>query len=123
MRERHVFREVEALRRRADRSLVTRLGLEVHVRVVARCADVLRPSFVADSDLDELADPHVTTMAAVELCLAGLWRRTEGGYVITDVDYVAAALAAAEQPRWTRRLGAARRSLWAELNSERFIPL
>lgn len=122
MLERDVSHQVEALRRRPDRSLVTTPALGVHVRVVARSADVIRPSYVTDSELDELADPQVTTMAAVELCLAGLWRRTEGGYVITDVDYIASVLVEAQHPRWTRRLAATCRRLWAERDSERFIP-
>ncbi|OFJ54060.1 hypothetical protein [Mycolicibacterium grossiae] len=123
MRDIDVSREARALRRDPRRSEVTTLALEVHVRAVARSTRSQRPSFVSDADLDAVAPPRVATMAAIELCLAALWRRAEDGYVVTDVDYVARVLVGGhERATWRRPVAAARR-LWATLNSERFIPL
>ena len=125
MRNDDVFREVMALRRRPDTADVTASALDVHARAVARSSESIRPSFVSDADLDAVAPPPVTTMAAIELCLAGLWRRTDGGYVVTDVDYVADVVAHGfrSRRRWRHRVSVALRRLWTELNAERFIPL
>ena len=122
MRERDVFRQVETLRHRDATCLVSGPALEVHARAVAHSSESVRPSFVSDADLDAIAAPQVSTMAAIELCLDGLWRRTDGGYVITDVDYVAEVLADAARPHAWRRLTALGRRVWTELNSDRFIP-
>ncbi|BBY26688.1 hypothetical protein [Mycolicibacterium sediminis] len=122
MRDRDVFRQVETLRHRDATSSVSRPALEVHARAVARASESVRPSFVSDTDLDAIADPRVSTMAALELCLDGLWRRADDGYVITDVDYVADVLADAGRPRAWRTLSTLARRVWIELNSDRFIP-
>jgi hypothetical protein len=125
MRDEDVFREVSALRRRPDTADVTASALDVHARAVARSSRSIRPSFVSDADLDHVAPPRVSTMAAIELCLAGLWRRTDDGYVVTDVDYVADVVAHGfgARRRWRHWASATMRRLWAELNRERFIPL
>jgi predicted PolB exonuclease-like 3'-5' exonuclease len=76
----------------------------------------------ASAGLDAIAPGNVTTMAAVELCLAGLWHRTTngyGGYVIADaelIDHMA-------QVPLLRGFKAVCRRVWRELTSERFIPL
>ena len=45
-------------------------------------------AFIADERLDSVGPGRVTTMAALELCLAGLWYRASDGYVIADLDLV-----------------------------------
>ena len=117
-----VFIEVEALSRRNNLRSVSPLALEIHVRAVGRSVRTANPALISDAGLDAIAPGHVTTMAAVELCLAGLWHRTTngyGGYVIADpelIDHMA-------EVRVLRRFKAACRKVWRELNSERFIPL
>ena len=92
------------------------------MRAVGHSVRTANPAFISDAALDTVAPGHVTTMAAVELCLAGLWHRTTngyGGYVIADselIDHMA-------EVRVLRRFKAACRKVWRELNSERFIPL
>ncbi|MCP9274709.1 hypothetical protein [Mycolicibacterium arenosum] len=122
MRTKTVFTEVEALLCRDEFRYVSPLALEIHVRAVARCVRGANPAFIADTGLDAIAPGPVTTLAAAELCLAGVWHRAGsgyGGYVISDdqlIDHLA------EAPL-LRGLKAACRRWWRELNSERFIPL
>jgi hypothetical protein len=81
---------------------------------------------VCDADLDALGSGHVTTLAALELSLAGLWRRTTDGYVVTDldlVDHLAASPARRAGERWGRVARAAMARCWRVLNSETVIPL
>ena len=121
MRVKSVFTEVETLLCRNKMRDVSPLALEIHVRAVGRSVRTANPAFISDAGLDSIAPGHVTTMAAVELCLAGLWHRTTngyGGYVIADpelIDHMA-------EVRVLRRFKAACRKLWQELNSERFMP-
>jgi hypothetical protein len=122
MRNRTVFTEVETLRSRTKRPSVSALALEIHVRAVARTVRTANPAFISDAGLDAIAPGRVTTMAAVELCLAGLWHRTTngyGGYVIADADLIDHMTV----PSSIRRIKAACRRLWRELNSEKVIPL
>ena len=101
---------------------VSALALEIHVRAVARTVRTANPTFISDAGLDLIAPGPVTTMAAVELCLAGLWQRTTngyGGYVIADTDLIDHMAV----PSVVRRVKAACHSLWRELNSEKVIPL
>ena len=86
-----VFIEVEALSRRNNLRSVSPLALEIHVRAVGRSVRTANPALISDAGLDAIAPGHVTTMAAVELCLAGLWHRTTngyGGYVIADPELI-----------------------------------
>jgi hypothetical protein len=122
MRTKSVFTQVESLLCRDDFRDVTPLALEIHVRAVARSVRTANPAFISDAGLDAIAPGPVTTLAAVELCLAGLWHRTTGGYggyVISDSDLIDHM---AELPV-LRRLKDVCRRWWRELNSERFIPL
>ena len=119
MDDRTVSFEVEALRADRTRPVLSPSALEVHVRVVDVLAHATGTNFIADDRLDTLAPGRVTTMAAIELSLAGWWRRLDGGYVIVDQELIDAM---ARSPRW-RRLGATCRKLWAALNSESVIPL
>jgi hypothetical protein len=122
MRTKTVFTEVEALLCRDELRYVSPLALEIHVRAVARSVRGANPAFISDTGLDAVAPGPVTTLAAVELCLAGVWHRTSsgyGGYVISDdalIDHLS------EVPL-LRKVKAALRRLRQELNSERFIPL
>ena len=45
-----------------------------------------RPGFVSDEYLNAISAE--TTIAAAELCAAGLWRRADGGYEILDHEMV-----------------------------------
>ena len=122
MRVKSVFIEVETLLCRNNFRDVSPLALEIHVRAVGRSVRTANPAFISDAGLDAIAPGHVTTLAAVELCLARLWDRSTngyGGYVIADpelIDHMS------EIPV-LRRIKAAFRRLWQELNSEKFIPL
>lgn len=122
MRTKAVFSEVETLLCRDPFRYVTPLALEIHVRAVARSVRSANPAFISDAGLDAIAPGNVTTMAAAELCVAGIWHRTGGGYggyVIADdelIDHLA------EMPV-LRRIKDVCRRWWRELNSERFIPL
>jgi hypothetical protein len=119
MDDRLVFFEVEALRADRSRPVLSPASLEIHVRVVDHLAHTTRSNFIADGRLDGLAPGPVTTMAAIELSLAGWWRRLDGGYVIVDQELIDAM---SHSPMW-RRFGASCRRLWKTLNSETVIPL
>ncbi len=119
MDDRSVFFEVEALRADKARPVLSPSSLEVHVRAVGHLAQTTRSNYLEDGALDTLASGRVTTMAAIELCLAGWWRRLDGGYLIVDQELIDAM---AHSPMW-RRIGAAGRRLWRTLNSETVIPL
>ncbi|WP_284229989.1 hypothetical protein [Mycobacterium antarcticum] len=119
MDDRSVFFEVEALRADESRPVLSPASLEVHVRVVDHLAHSTRSNFIADDVLDTLAHGRVTTMAAIELSLAGWWLRLDGGYVIVDQELIDAL----SHSPIRRRLGAACRRLWKILNSETVIPL
>lgn len=122
MRTKTVFTQVETLLCREDFRHVSPLALEIHVRAVAKAVRGANPAFISDAGLDDVAPGPVTTLAAVELCLAGVWHRNANGfagYVITDdalIDHMA------EMPV-LRGLKSVCRRWWRELNSERFIPL
>ncbi len=122
MQDRAVFAEVAALRRRPQGRFVTADALEVHVRAVARSSHTEHPAFVGYVDLDAITSGSVSTMAAVELCLAGLWIRARDGYVIVD-DELIKRLSAGPVFRWTHATARTLRNLWSALNDERFIPL
>jgi hypothetical protein len=118
MHDMAVFMEVATLRAKPTGRDVSLSALELHVRVVDHTVHAECPGFVTDRGLDTIATGDVTTMAAIELCLAGLWRRIDGGYVISDdelIDHIA-------QSSWTRKLAKACRRLWKTLNSETVIP-
>lgn len=119
MDDRSVFFEVEALRGDKARPILSPASLEVHVRVVDHLAHTTGGNYIADETLDTLAHGRVTTMAAIELWLAGWWRRLDGGYLIVDQDLIDAL---SHGPTW-RRVAATCRRLWKTLNSETVIPL
>lgn len=118
MDDRLVSFEVDALRADRTRPVLSPSSLEIHVRVVDHLAHTTRANFVTDGELDDLAPGRVTTMAAIELSLAGWWRRLAGGYVIVDQELIDAM---SHNPAW-RRVGASCRRLWKALNSETVIP-
>lgn len=119
MDDRSVFSEVEALRADKSRAVLSPESLEVHVRVVDHLAHTTGVNYVSDEILDTLVHGRVSTIAAIELTLAGWWRRLDGGYVIVDQELIDAL---SHSPT-RRRLGAACRRMWRFLNSESVIPL
>ena len=119
MDDRSVFSEVAALRADTARAVLSPASLEVHIRVVDHLAHTTRANFVSDESLDTLAHGRVSTMAAIELSLAGWWRRLDGGYVISDQELIDAL---SHHPT-RRRIGATCRRWWRFLNSESVIPL
>lgn len=106
--------EMEALRGSPRGAHVSATAIELHVRAVSRSVRTRRPAFVADAVLDAIAPGSVTTVAALELWLAGLWQRVPGGYLIDDRELIA-HLSAGPVRRWARRM-------WLNLNSESVIP-
>jgi hypothetical protein len=119
MHDMAVFMEVATLRAKPTGRDVSLSSLEMHVRVVDHTVHTDCPEFITDRGLDVVAPGSVTTMAAIELCLVGLWRRIDGGYVIADDELIRQM----SRTSWTRRVRAACRRVWKALNSETFIPL
>lgn len=107
--------EMEALRDSGRGADISAPALEIHVRAVDQSVRTSCPAFVSDELLDEVASGSVTTIAALELCLAGLWLRVNGGYVVDDADLIA-HLSVGPIRRWARKF-------WQYLNSEPVIPL
>lgn len=106
--------EMEALRDSRRGAHVSATAIELHVRAVSRSVRTPRPAFVADAALDAIAPGSVTTVAALELWMAGLWHRVPGGYLIDDHELIA-HLSAGPVRNWARRL-------WKYLNSGSVIP-
>jgi hypothetical protein len=119
MRDSAVYAEIVTLRDRRKTLTLSPLALEIHVRAVDHSVHTECPAFISDTSLDGIAPARVTTMAALELCLAEVWHRAQGGYVIADFDLIDHLSVSPTR----RRLRSALRRLWRELNSERFIPL
>jgi hypothetical protein len=130
VQDRVVFAEVAALQRKPHGRSVSASALEVHVRAVARGVLTDHPAFIGYDDLDAVAPGPVSTMAAVELCLADLWVQSKRGYVVADNDLIT-RLSGGPAEWWVRhgmsRVGHATgrglRKVWRALNEERFIPL
>lgn len=118
MHDMAVFMEVATLRAKPTGRDVSLSALEMHVRVVDHTVHTDCPGFITDRGLDVVAPGPATTLAAVELCLVGWWRRIDGGYVISDDELIAHI----SQSSWTGRLRAAGRRVWKALNSEKFLP-
>jgi hypothetical protein len=122
MHDMAVFMEVATLRAKPTGRDVSLSALEMHVRVVDYTVHTECPGFISDSGLDVVAPGALTTMAAVELCLVGWWRRLDGGYVISDDELIKHMA----QSTWTRKVVAkvvaASRRVWKALNSESVIP-
>lgn len=83
-----VYDEVTALRTKKRSRYVSPAALELHVRAVSRSVLTDCPVFVPDAMLDEIAPAQVTTLGALELCLAGLWDRARDGYVVSDLELI-----------------------------------
>ena len=106
--------EMEALRDSRRGAHVSATAIELHVRSVYQSVRTPRPTFVSDAALDALAPGSVTTPAALELWMAGLWQRVPGGYLVVDRELIA-HLSAGPVRRFARRV-------WLNLNSESIIP-
>lgn len=130
MQDRAVFAEVATLQRKPHGRSISASALEVHVRAVARSVLTNRPAFIGYDDLDAVAPGPVSTMAAVELCLADLWVQSKSGYVVVDNDLIT-RLSGGPAEWWLRHgisrlahvAGRGLRKVWRALNEERFIPL
>jgi uncharacterized MAPEG superfamily protein len=126
VQDKAVFAEVALLQRKPRGRFVSAAALEVHVRTAARSVHTEYPAFVSYADLDAIASGPVSTLAAVELCLAKLWVQARDGYVITDIELIK-RLSSGPVDRWLRQMTAATshglRNAWRALNEERFIPL
>jgi hypothetical protein len=122
MHDMAVFMEVATLRAKPTGRDVSLSALEMHVRVVDYTVHTECPGFISDRGLDVVAPGALTTMAAVELCLVGWWRRLDGGYVISDDELIKHMA----QSTWTRKVvakvAAASRRVWKALNSESVLP-
>jgi hypothetical protein len=88
MRDSVVFAEVRSLQGRDRSANLSSSALEIHVRSVMDRVGTTYPAFIPDERLDAVGPGRVTTIAALELCLAGLWYRAADGYVIADLDLV-----------------------------------
>ncbi len=112
-----VFNQVDAVH-----PVVSPASLEVHVRAVRHLARTTGAQFIDDAGLDGIAPGRVTTIAALELCLAGWWRRLDGGYVIAEAIVGRDPTRPMSRGRAWRRVAAVCRRVWKALNSEKFIP-
>ncbi len=104
MRDSVVFAQVRSLKKKRETAHLSATALEIHVRAAADSAGSAFPAFIADERLDSIASGSVTTIAALELCLVGLWYRTIDGYVIADLDLVE-RLSQTTGRRWLRAVG------------------
>jgi hypothetical protein len=85
---RKILRAPDAFDRRDH--VMTAAAYQLHVTATAHSAARDHPGFVPDVYLASLAgqDPHGPAadpaILAVELCSAGMWQRTRGGYRVLD---------------------------------------
>lgn len=104
MRDSAVFAQVKTLQGMRRTAQLSAGALEIHVRAVADRIGSSYPAFVPDERLDAIAPGRVTTMAAVELCMAGMWYRASDGYVVADLDLIE-HFAQPVRRRWMRAAG------------------
>jgi len=124
MRDKAVYNEVEQLRYRRRSAMLSQPALEVHVRAVAHSVRTQCPAFISDDAVDALAPGRVTTMAALELCLAGLWDRARDGYVISDltlIEHLSAGPLRRAGWRLRRRTRTTAGQWLRSLNSDHFV--
>jgi len=69
--------------------VLTRAALHLHTFGVLTGIERATPGFVSDRYLSSIRIE--TTLTALELTLAGLWERTEGGYLVSERDAAAVA--------------------------------
>lgn len=119
MRDKAVYDEVARLRATERSRQVSLPALELHVRATACSVRTDCPVYVTDEMLDGIASGQVSTMAALELTLSGLWDRAQGGYVISDLGLVERLGTGVLR----RNLASALRRSWRALNRDNFIPL
>ena len=70
--------------------VMTRAAYDLQCRATAHSVRCGHPGFVPDEHLDSLRTE--TTITAAELCTAGMWERTDGGYRILDWEAVEVCL-------------------------------
>jgi hypothetical protein len=64
--------------------LVSRAALRLHVYAILASVEAGRPGLVTDQYLDAVTVD--TSVAALELCTAGLWKRVEDGYEVLETE-------------------------------------
>lgn len=64
--------------------LVSRAALRLHVYAILASIETGNAGFVSDGYLDSVAVD--TSLAAIELCTAGLWERAAGGYDVLETE-------------------------------------
>jgi hypothetical protein len=62
--------------------VVSRAALRLHVYAILASIEAGRPGLVTDEYLNAVTVE--TSLAALELCTAGLWSRCDGGYRVLD---------------------------------------
>lgn len=62
--------------------VVSRAAFMLHSHAMVESATSASPGFIPDEYLEAIAAE--TDLTAAELCLAGLWERTDGGYSVLD---------------------------------------
>ena len=67
--------------RPSDR-VVSRSALRLHVYAILASIEAGRPGFVTDTYLNAVTVD--TSLAAIELCTAGLWERADDGYTVLE---------------------------------------
>ena len=78
------------LRRPVGELTLSRAAMHLHTFGVLSSIEAGEPGFVSDRYLNAItAETSITTL---ELCLAGLWERTAGGYLVADTDTMSVAL-------------------------------
>lgn len=70
--------------------LVSRAALQLHVYAILASIEAGRPGRITDDYLDRVTVD--TSLAAIELCTAGLWARVEDGYTVLESETFRVAL-------------------------------
>lgn len=65
-----------------DGPVVTRAALKLHTYAILVSIEVGHPGFISDEYLGAIQVE--TSVTALELTLSGLWRRTKGGYRVSE---------------------------------------
>jgi hypothetical protein len=69
--------------------VLSRAAMHLHTFGVLSSIEAGIPGLVSDEYLDAISAD--TSLTALELCLAGLWERTDAGYRVSDADTLSVA--------------------------------
>jgi|SRR5271165_6107107 len=72
-----------------EEPVLSRAAFQLHAFAIVNGAEEGYPGFVPDKYLNAISAE--TTITTAELCAAGMWRRTDGGYEILDRGMIQAA--------------------------------